>query len=244
MSSGYDRYISVFSPEGKLYQVEYAFKAVKLPGFTSVGVRGTDAAVVVTQKKVPDRLLDPSTITNVYTVTPKIGVVTTGLSADCRAQVQTARQEAAKFNYKFGYDMPVAMLAKRMADLNQVKTQYAGTRPFGVTLLFIGIDDEEGPQLYKVDPAGYFVGYKATAAGQKEQESMNHLEKKLRNDPRMSFDETVQLAISTLQTVLGAEFKPSEIEVGVVRADVQDGKFQTLSEEAIDMHLNAIAERD
>lgn len=242
-STGYDRYISIFSPEGKLYQIEYAIKAVKTPSITSIGVRGEDCVCMVTQKKVPDKLLDPSTVTNMHKITPTIGCVTTGLPADARAQVQRARQEAADFEYKYGYPMSAGGLSSRMASLAQVKTQFAGTRPFGVTLMFCGIDDEDNePVLYKSDPAGYKVGYIATCTGQKEQEGINYLEKKLRNKPKLNFDETVQLALLALQTVIGNEFKPSDVEVGVVHAD--HPKFRVLDEDEIDFHLNALAERD
>jgi 20S proteasome subunit alpha 1 len=103
--------------------VEYAFKAVKTDDQTSVAVRGADCAVLVTQKKVPDKLLDASTVTRVYSISKKIGCVTTGMLADGRFQVQRARQEAAKFRHKHGYDVPVAYLAGRVAKLNQLSTQ-------------------------------------------------------------------------------------------------------------------------
>merc|ERR1712130_99643 len=161
---------------------------------------------------------------HVFKITKNIGCVMTGLIADARAKVQRARYEAANFEFNYGYEIPVAVLAKRMADLAQLFTQYAGMRPMGVNMLLIGIDPENGPQLYKVDPAGYYIGYHATAAGQKETESMNFLEKKLKNKNDLSYDETVQLAITTLQSVLSAEFKSSELEVAVVRTDSPEFK--------------------
>jgi len=241
-SAGYDRHITIFSPEGKLYQVEYAFKAIKTQGTTSIGIRGADSVVIATQKKIPDKLLDPDTITSIYKVSDFIGCVETGMIADARSQVQRARHEAAQFKYKFGYEVPVQYLAKRLADFAQVYTQHAAMRPLGVACILAGIDDEVGPQLYKCDPAGSYVGYKATCAGEKEQEATNFLEKKFKADPQLSRDEAIQMAIATLQAVLSMDFKATEIEIGVVSKE--NPRFTLLTPQEIDTQLTRLAERD
>jgi 20S proteasome subunit alpha 1 len=242
-SSGYDRHITIFSPEGRLYQVEYAFKAVKGAGITSIAVRGKDSVCFVTQRKTADKLIDPTSVTHMYKVTKHVGMLVTGQLADARSLVQKARSEAADFRFKFGYEMPVDYLAKVLADQAQVYTQHAYMRPLGVVSMIIGIDEERGPQLYKLDPAGYYVGYKATSAGQKDQEAENFLEKRFKNNPQYTFDQAVQAAISALQNVLSEDFKSSDIEVGVVQ-DTGDRVFRVLSNEEVDEHLTAISERD
>lgn len=242
---GYDRHITIFSPEGRLFQVEYAFKAVRNAGVTSIGVRGKDSVVFVTQKKVSDKLLDPTSVTRMFKITKNIGLLATGLIADARSIVQQARQQAAEFRFKYGYECPVDFLAKVLADKAQVYTQHAYMRPLGVVSMLIAIDEERGPQLFKVDPAGFYIGYKATSVGTKEVEATNFLEKKFKGNPQMSYDDAVQAAISSLAHVLSEDLKPADIEVGVVRDDpAGERAFKVLTNEEVDHFLTLLSERD
>ncbi|KAL5333865.1 nucleophile aminohydrolase [Aspergillus crustosus] len=251
-SAGYDRHITIFSDQGRLYQVEYAFKAITAANITSIGVRGKNCAVVLSQKKVADKLIDPSSVTHIFRLSPSVGCVMTGSIADARASVDRARGEAAEFRYKYGYEMPCDVLAKRLANINQVYTQRAYMRPLGVAITLISVDLENGPQLYKCDPAGYYVGYKATASGPKQQEALNHLEKKLKSKDYAdgTWEEVVELGITALSSVLSVDFKKHELEIGIVggpRADGQEGtdpNFRALTEEEIDERLQAISEKD
>jgi 20S proteasome subunit alpha 1 len=125
-------------------------------------------------------------------------------------------------------------------------------RPLGVATTLISVDSEFGPQLYKCDPAGYYVGYKATASGPKQQEALNHLEKKLKNKDCADggWKDVVELGISTLSTVLSVDFKKGELEVGIVGGPRADGKegveqgFRSLTEDEIEERLQAISEKD
>ncbi|KAF5364163.1 hypothetical protein D9756_000916 [Leucocoprinus leucothites] len=260
--TSYDRYLTVFSPEGRLYQVEYAFKAISGSGHTAIAMRGKDTTVVITQRKVPDKLLDASTVTHLFSITPHIGCVMTGLIADAHAQVARARAEAADFRYKFGYEITPDALARRIANINQVYTQRAAMRPLGISMILIGIDPEFGPQCFRLDPAGYFVGYHATAAGQKQQEAMNQLEKKWKKldsgrgaeEPAkagqtLSRSEVIEMAVEIMSTVHATDYKAGEIEIGIVSSSEEEdvktrGKWRVMGEAEIEQHLLAYAEKD
>lgn len=146
-------------------------------------------------------------------------------AADIRAQVERLRYEANEFRFNNGYPMPVHVLASRIADICQVYTQEASSRALAAIMLLIGVDDEKGAQVFKVDPAGHFLPYKATAAGKSEPEAMNFLEKRVEDLAGLDEKGTIEMAIQTMQYVLSTDFKSSEIEVGVVSAG---SKFRVL----------------
>lgn len=238
-SSNYDHHISIFSPQGRLYQMEYAFKAAN-SGLTGVAVRGKDSVAVVTQKKIVDRLMQPESVTHLFQLTQKVGVCVTGSMADSKAVVQRARYEAGQFTFDKGYAAPAKVIAKRMADLAQVNTQSSGLRPLACISLIIAVDEEEGPSIFKVDCAGHYLPFFAAAAGPKEQEAVNFLEKKREEMQEYTSDEVIRTAITCLGSVLGSDFKGSELEVATVQG--KQGKFTILTEEEIEGHLNAIAD--
>merc|ERR1712154_738766 len=210
-------------------------------------------------KKVPDKLVDPSSVTRMYRITPTIGCCVTGRLPDARALLYKSRQIAAEFQFENGYQIPVRHLANEVANYNQLFTQHAYKRVPGVSLLFCSIDDEIGPRLYMVDPAGSCYGYHAVSTGMKEQEGMSTLEKmtkehreKQREEKKsddkgeqkvnLNEKETVEFAIEALQKVLGVDFKSNQVEVAVVTKN--NTKFRSLKEKEIDRYLTAISEKD
>lgn len=197
-----DKEITVFSNEGKLYQVEYAFTAVKNSGFTTVGVRSKSGAVVVTQKKIPDKSIVPSSVTHIFKVTDKIGVVFTGLLPDAKNLLSQMRQIAGDYLGDYGYDIPITVLAQQVSEKCQFYTQHAYMRPLCVISILFSNDDEKGPQLIKIDPAGAFLGYVACATGEKEQQTINYLEKEFKKQSKeLSDSDALKIAIKSLQSV-------------------------------------------
>ncbi|GME87130.1 hypothetical protein B5S28_g2358 [[Candida] boidinii] len=246
-TAGFDRHITVFSPEGRLYQVEYAFKAINSANITCLGLVGEDSSVIISQKSVPDKLLDAKTITYLFSISKSVGMLATGSIADGRSLAMRARSESAEYKYKYGYEMPIDALAKRMANLSQIYTQRAYMRPMGVSLMFISVDDELGPSLFKSDPAGYFYSAKATSTGPKQQEVTTALErayKKKKTDgeylTKGNWEKVVEFGIITLSNSLNTEFRKNDLEVGIA---TKDG-FRALTPDEIDERLVSIAEQD
>lgn len=156
MSNSYThKFLSVFSPEGKLQQIENTYNAVKSFGLTTVAVRGTDSVVVCTQKKVPDKLIVKDSVTNIFKITDTIGVIVTGSVTDAKSLITFYRMKAAEFKFKNGYHVPVHVMAKIASERNQLATQFVGLRSMRCVFTFVGIDEEKGPQVYKVDPSGH-----------------------------------------------------------------------------------------
>lgn len=191
----------------------------------------------MSQKKIGDKAIDAKTISHVYRLTNNIGCCITGSLPDCMAQIQRARYEAANYEYKFGLPISVELLARRMAGLAQVYTQNAEMRPLGTSMMLISYEDDK-PQLFKTDPAGYYCGYSGCAVGVKSAECSNYLEKKLRKRQDYGKTDTIRMAIRSLSKSVGVDFKPRELEVGIADSS---GSFRVLTDEEVEEHLNAIA---
>ncbi|MBE8539792.1 archaeal proteasome endopeptidase complex subunit alpha [Geoglobus acetivorans] len=222
---GYDRAITIFSPDGRLYQVEYAREAVKR-GATAIGIKTKEGVVVLADRRVGSRLLEADTIEKIYRIDSHICAATSGLVADARVLIARARLEA-QIN-KLTYDEPIGVkeLARKICDFKQQYTQYGGVRPFGVSLLIAGVDDE--PKLFETDPSGALLEYKATAIGSGRNEVMEYFEKEYRED--MSLDDAILLGLVAMGKAINSELDVEGIEVGTVRVDDKEFKLLTYEE--------------
>ncbi|KAA6399606.1 MAG: putative Proteasome subunit alpha type-6-B [Streblomastix strix] len=218
MDSGSDHYITVFSKEGKLFQVEYAHKAIKSENLTSLAIRGRDCVIAISEKKVPEKLIESNTVRHIYNVTSHIGALFTGMQADSKMLLYKARDKSSKFKFENGIDMPVDYLAKLMAEEMQFYTQHAYGRAYGASITLFGVDDEKGPLLYKVEPSGHYVGYFATSSGVKEMETTAFLEKKLKWPERSKNStrkEILKLALSAMQGSINRELQSTDLEIAI-----------------------------
>lgn len=246
---GFDKYTTVFNPEGVLLQVEYAFKAVTQGGLLSVALRCKDTVIVVIQRPVRDRLMKADTVSSLTRVTDHIGICNTGRAPDGKAIVQRAREISSEYKYNHGVSIPISHLAKRLSDKAQVRTQTAGLRPMGVTTTLIGVEQNDAtecwePKIFSVDPAGWSAGHFAFSAGKKYLEVNSFLEKKVKNASfeGLNREEIAKIALQAIQQAIGALISASDVEVGLV--DVEKKEFELVSEEEIETWLTTIAEAD
>ena len=222
----YDRGITVFSPDGRLFQVEYAREAVK-KGTTTIGLKYKGGVALIVDKRVSSRLVEPTSIEKIYDVDEHIGCATSGLVADARILVNEARKDAQVHKITYGENISVQMLVKKICDFKQNYTQYGGARPFGTAMVFAGIDDT-GIHLFETDPSGALVSYKATCVGCGRAAVMDIFEKEFKDD--MKFADALKLGLKGLEAGLEGKPDAETLEIAVVETDK---KFRRLSVEEI-----------
>lgn len=222
----YDRGSTVFSPDGRLFQVEYAREAVK-KGSTTIGMKYDDGVMLIVDRKVTSRLLEPKSTEKIHEIDDYIGCATSGLVADARILVDEARKEAQVHRVNFGENIGVEMLVKKICDHEQNFTQYGGVRPFGTALLVAGTDDM-GAHLFETDPSGALVAYKATSIGSGRPIVMDMLEKDFKDG--MGFEDAAALGLKALSTAVEDKLKAESVEIGVAEVGK---KFRRLTESEV-----------
>ena len=218
----YDRASTIFSPDGRLFQVEYAREAVKR-GTTTVGLKYTDGVVLIVDKRIISSLIEPDSIEKIFQIDDYIGCATSGLIADARALVERIRLDAQINEITYGEKIPIKTLVKRICDFKQAYTQYGGARPFGTTLLIAGVD-ATGPQLFATDPSGAFMEYKANSEGEGRSTAMAYFEEKYKEN--MTLEEAIDMGIKAIHKGSKGKLNPDAIEIAVIDAK---NKFRILS---------------
>ena len=225
---GYDRAITMFSPDGRLLQVEYAKKTVR-QGSTAIAMACSDGLLFVTDKRIIDTLIVPEAVEKIWQIDDHIGATASGILSDARVLIERAQLKAQQ--HRITYDSPIDTLTivKDICDLKQVCTQSGGLRPFGVSILVAGIDNHV-PRLYETDPTGIFFQYKATAIGEGEVEVEEILHKEYNDE--MTIEDGLQLSLKALKKVLGENFKIGRIDAAYIKTE--DKKFKKFSKEKIE----------
>ncbi len=223
--AAYDRAITVFSPDGRLFQVEYAREAVKR-GTTACGITYANGVLLAVDKNIKSALIIPQSIEKIFKVDDHIGVATSGLVADARRLVDEARVKAQRS--KLAYDEPISVstLTKDICDTKQVYTQYGGARPFGIALLIAGVNDT--PSLFETDPSGAFTQYSATAIGMGKSDVEKLFEEKYREG--LSRSEALGLALGGLNIISEKKLDVEQIEI--ITVEFED-KYRAVDKQEI-----------
>ena len=193
---GYDRAITVFSPDGRLYQVEYAIETVRR-GSIAVGVKSKDGIVIAVEES-SRKLQITDKLQKIFKVDEHIGVAAAGYIPDARSQVDNARFFSQSNRLIYDDDTDTETLVRHIADQCQQFTQFAGVRPFGVALIVIGVDSNGKSQLFLTDPSGTYISYNAVAIGSGTDTVTKFLEKEYKEN--MSIDEAMTVAIAAIHT--------------------------------------------
>lgn len=224
---GYDRAITVFSPDGKLFQVQYAQEAVKR-GYTALGAK-TDAGVVLAaERRTTSKLVEDGSVEKIFKIDKHIGAAASGLIADARVLIDKARVESQVSRLRYDEPISVESLARAIGDTKQMYTQHGGVRPFGTRFLIGGVG-ERGPHLFETDPSGVVAAYKAHAIGGGAEEATEVLENNY--DESMDMNDLVQLALKALSKVIEGELEANKVEMA--RADSERKEFLKMSKDEV-----------
>jgi proteasome alpha subunit len=209
----YDRAITVFSPDGRLFQVEYALETVKR-GSTVLAISSPEGIVLAAEEKLTSKLQDSKFTWKIFQIDDHVGAAISGLSSDARILVGQARIYAQSNRLMYDEPMDVEVLSKKIGDIEQLYTQHAGVRPFGVSMIIGGVD-KTGSKILQTDPSGACWSYKAVAIGAGSETVREILEANYKDD--MKLDNAISMAIECLSKVAeGGKLNPQEVRIVII----------------------------
>ncbi|KAA9396889.1 archaeal proteasome endopeptidase complex subunit alpha [Haloarcula sp. CBA1130] len=228
----YDRGITIFSPDGRLYQVEYAREAVKR-GTASVGVRTADGVVIAADRHARSPLIERDSIEKIHEIDSHVGVASAGHVADARQLIDVARRQAQVNRLRYDEPASVESLTKEITDYIQQYTQTGGARPFGVALLVAGIENGE-PRLFETDPSGTPYEWQAVAIGGSREDIQSFLEDEYAEE--MDLEGGIELALRALASVNEDGLDATGVDIATI--DVETEQFEKLAEDDIAERLD------
>nr|MDO8100106.1 archaeal proteasome endopeptidase complex subunit alpha [Candidatus Njordarchaeota archaeon] len=211
---GYDSAITVFSPDGRLFQVEYAVEAIRR-GMIAVGVKAKGDVIIIAENKL-EQLMEVGENTKIFAIDTHVVATIAGLQADARRLIDYSRVQAQVNRLTYDEPISVEALTRRLCDLMQVYTQQAGVRPFGVALMLAGVDDL-GPQLLTTFPSGSYWNWKASAIGRGADAAREYFEKNY--IPDLSRDDAIVLGLKGLTAGIRETLPPEKMEISYVSAE-------------------------
>ena len=207
---GYDRSITMFSPEGRLLQVEYAKKTVK-QGSTAIGIQCKDGVVLISDKRIVSKLVVAEAIEKMFKIDDHIAATAAGIISDARVLVDRAQLKAQQHSVTYDSKIDILTITKDICDLKQICTQSAGLRPFGVSMLIAGVEDDGSMKLFVTEPYGLYFQYKAAVIGEGEPHIEPFLQKRYK--PGMAIKDGIALGLEALKDFLGVEFNFERVDV-------------------------------
>jgi len=234
---GYDRAITMFSPDGRLLQVEYAKKTVR-QGSTAIGMVCADGVLLVADKRIVDRLVIPESVEKIFQIDDHIAATASGILSDARVLIERAQVKAQQ--HKVTYDTAIDTLSvvKDICALKQVCTQSGGLRPFGVSIILAGID-ADGPKLFETDPTGIYFQFRATVIGEGEQEIEEILDKEF--SEKMTIEEGLRLSLDALNKILDKKFSVERIDAAYIT--FVDRKFIKVKKDKLERILREVKKK-
>ena len=217
----------MFSPDGRLVQVEYAKKTVR-QGTSAMGLVCKDGVLLVADKRILDTFIVPESIEKVYQIDEHIAATASGILSDGRVLIEKAQVMAQQHRVTFDGPMDTHSIVKEICNMKQAFTQYGGARPFGISIIFGGIDDKT-PRLFVTDPTGIYFEYKATAIGEAETEIKEMLLKRYKEN--ITVDDGIRLCVDILKKVLGKDFRMDRVDGAFIKNE--DAKFQRLKKDYV-----------
>jgi proteasome alpha subunit len=227
----YDHAITVFSPDGRIFQVEYALETVKR-GSTVLGISCSEGVVLAAEERLTSKLQDPNFLWKIFQIDDHIGAAISGLSSDARVLIDQARVEAQINRLRYDEPIDVEAMAKKIGDVMQLYTQNGGVRPFGVSMIFGGID-KTGSRIFQTDPSGSCWAYKAVSIGVGSDAVSEVLEAKYMND--MSLDQTILLAAECLSKVIEEKLDPQKMKIITIPASTK--RFTRLADAEVAKYI-------
>jgi len=214
--SEYDRGVTTFSPEGRLFQVEYAIEAIKL-GSTAIAIMTQEGIVLAVERRTQSPLMIPSSLDKIMEIDAHVACAVSGLTADAQSMVEHGRVQAQNHFFTFNESMPVRSLTQSLCALSAnfgTDDEDSMSRPFGVALLVAGHDVDNGYQLYHTDPSGTWTAYKAKAIGSGSEGAQTTLQEEYKDD--MTLKEAENLALSTLKAVMEEKVNAANVDMASV----------------------------